>query len=71
MQDVVFPFWIWECALIGSLVTDNISAGGPWLKYRGHLENISQNCPIGAIIIEIGEASKIKNQAAGEWGGVP
>ena len=71
MQDVVFPFWIWECALIGSLVTDHISAGGPWLKYHGHLENISQNCPIGAINIGNGGASKIKSRVTGGWGGVP
>lgn len=31
----------------GKCTTDHISAGGPWLKYRGHLENISQNCLIG------------------------
>lgn len=54
-----------------SPATDHISAGGPWLKYRGHLENISQNCLIGAINIENGEANNIKNQITGEWGGVP
>ena len=57
--------------LICSAATDHISAGGPWLKYRGHLENISQNCLIGAINIENGEANKTKNQITGEWGGVP
>jgi aconitate hydratase len=41
------------------------------LKYRGHLENISQNCLIGAINIENNEANKIKNQITGEYGGVP
>ncbi|KAF7433607.1 Aconitate hydratase mitochondrial [Pleurotus ostreatus] len=55
----------------GKCTTDHISAGGPWLKYRGHLENISQNCLIGAINIENGEANKVKNQLTGEWGGVP
>jgi len=55
----------------GKCTTDHISAGGPWLKYRGHLENISQNCLIGAINAENGEANKIKNQITGEWGGVP
>jgi len=55
----------------GKCTTDHISAGGPWLKYRGHLENISQNCLIGAINIENGEANKIKNRITGEWGGVP
>lgn len=51
--------------------TDHISAGGPWLKYRGHLENISQNCLIGAINAENGEANKVKNQFTGEYSGVP
>jgi len=55
----------------GKCTTDHISAGGPWLKYRGHLENISQNCLIGAINAENGEANKVKNQITGEWGGVP
>ena len=51
--------------------TDHISAGGPWLKYRGHLENISQNCLIGAINAENDEANKVKNQITGEYGAVP
>ncbi|KAG2004539.1 aconitate hydratase [Coprinopsis cinerea AmutBmut pab1-1] len=55
----------------GKCTTDHISAGGPWLKYRGHLENISQNCLIGAINAENGEANKVKNQITGEYGGVP
>ena len=55
----------------GKCTTDHISAGGPWLKYRGHLENISQNCLIGAINDMNGEANKILNQMTGEWGAVP
>ncbi|KAG1777975.1 aconitase family-domain-containing protein [Suillus placidus] len=55
----------------GKCTTDHISAGGPWLKYRGHLENISQNCLIGAINAENGEANKVKNQITGEFGPVP
>ncbi|KAF5339779.1 hypothetical protein D9611_009197 [Ephemerocybe angulata] len=55
----------------GKCTTDHISAGGPWLKYRGHLENISQNCLIGAINIENNEANKVKNQLTGEYGPVP
>ncbi|KAL5520524.1 hypothetical protein ACEPAG_9748 [Sanghuangporus baumii] len=55
----------------GKCTTDHISAGGPWLKYRGHLQNISQNCLIGAINSENGEANKVKNQLTGEYGGVP
>lgn len=54
-----------------TLATDHISAGGPWLKYRGHLQNISQNCLIGAINIENGEANKVRNQMTGGWDGVP
>ncbi|OXG82430.1 aconitate hydratase, mitochondrial [Cryptococcus neoformans Gb118] len=55
----------------GKCTTDHISAGGPWLKYRGHLENISQNCLIGAINADNGEANKILNQETGEYGAVP
>ncbi|KAI0632926.1 aconitate hydratase [Trametes polyzona] len=55
----------------GKCTTDHISAGGPWLKYRGHLENISQNCLIGAINAENNEANKVKNQITGEYGPVP
>ncbi|RSH89367.1 Aconitate hydratase mitochondrial [Saitozyma podzolica] len=55
----------------GKCTTDHISAGGPWLKYRGHLENISQNCLIGAINADNGEANKVLNQETGEFGAVP
>ncbi|CAE6449785.1 unnamed protein product [Rhizoctonia solani] len=55
----------------GKCTTDHISAGGPWLKYRGHLQNISQNCLIGAINSANGEANKIQNLDTGKWGGVP
>lgn len=44
---------------------------GPWLKYRGHLDNISNNMLIGAINAANGEANKVKNQTTGEWGAVP
>jgi len=57
--------------VLGKCTTDHISAGGPWLKYRGHLQNISQNCLIGAINIANKEPNKIQNQLTGEWGGVP
>ncbi|SGY29057.1 BQ5605_C002g01007 [Microbotryum silenes-dioicae] len=56
---------------VGKCTTDHISAGGPWLKYRGHLENISQNCLIGAINAANGEANKVQNLLTGEWGPVP
>ncbi|TXT13536.1 hypothetical protein VHUM_00903 [Vanrija humicola] len=55
----------------GKCTTDHISAGGPWLKYRGHLQNISQNCLIGAINDDNKEANKVLNQVTGEFGGVP
>jgi len=55
----------------GKCTTDHISAAGPWLKYRGHLDNISNNMFIGAINIENNEANKIKNVLSGEWGAVP
>lgn len=55
---------------VGKCTTDHISAGGPWLKYRGHLENISQNCLIGAINPD-GKANSVQNQETGEWGPVP
>jgi len=55
----------------GKCTTDHISAAGPWLKYRGHLDNISNNMFIGAINDENGEANNIKNQLTSEWGKVP
>lgn len=47
----------------GKCTTDHISMAGPWLKYRGHLENISNNCFIGAINYFNGEANKVANYA--------
>lgn len=55
----------------GKCTTDHISAAGPWLKYRGHLDNISNNMFIGAISEESGEANKVQHRLNGEWGGVP
>ncbi|KAB2581008.1 Aconitate hydratase [Lasiodiplodia theobromae] len=55
----------------GKTTTDHISMAGPWLKYRGHLDNISNNMLIGAINSDNGEANKIKNQTTGEYGAVP
>lgn len=75
------PFDVWDgkdlndmTVLIkvkGKCTTDHISAAGPWLKYRGHLDNISNNMFIGATNIENNEMNKIKNQVTGEWAGVP
>lgn len=55
----------------GKCTTDHISAAGPWLKYRGHLENISQNYMIGAINAENGEANSIFNPYNGKFEKVP
>ncbi|KAL5121110.1 Aconitate hydratase mitochondrial [Pleosporales sp. CAS-2024a] len=55
----------------GKTTTDHISMAGPWLKYRGHLDNISNNMLIGAINAENGEANKVKNSLSGEYGAVP
>lgn len=55
----------------GKCTTDHISAAGPWLKYRGHLDNISNNMFIGAVNSENGEMNKIRNQLTNEWGAVP
>merc|ERR1711977_616958 len=55
----------------GKTTTDHISMAGPWLKYRGHLDNISNNMLIGAVNSANGEANKIKNQTTGQWDAVP
>ncbi|XP_026728964.1 aconitate hydratase, mitochondrial [Trichoplusia ni] len=55
----------------GKCTTDHISAAGPWLKYRGHLDNISNNMFITATNAENGELNKVRNQQTGEWGAVP
>ncbi|CCU99464.1 unnamed protein product [Malassezia sympodialis ATCC 42132] len=55
----------------GKCTTDHISAGGPWLRYRGHLRNISNNCLIGATNIANNETNNVQNYYTGEWGAVP
>lgn len=55
----------------GKCTTDHISAAGPWLKYRGHLDNISNNMFITATNADNGELNKVKNQDTGDFGGVP
>lgn len=55
----------------GKCTTDHISMAGPWLKYRGHLDNISNNLLIGAINFANGTPNKVKNQLTGEYGEVP
>ncbi|MDZ7615060.1 MAG: aconitate hydratase [Flavobacteriaceae bacterium] len=55
----------------GKCTTDHISMAGPWLKYRGHLDNISNNLLIGAVNAFNKETNKVKNQLTGEYGPVP
>ncbi|KAJ5264636.1 hypothetical protein N7505_007429 [Penicillium chrysogenum] len=55
----------------GKTTTDHISMAGPWLKYRGHLDNISNNMLIGAVNEENGEANKVKNYFTKEYDAVP
>ncbi|XP_053325932.1 aconitate hydratase, mitochondrial [Spea bombifrons] len=55
----------------GKCTTDHISAAGPWLKFRGHLDNISNNLLIGAINIENEKANCVKNCMTQEYGAVP
>uniref|UniRef100_A0A1B6CKN6 Aconitate hydratase n=1 Tax=Clastoptera arizonana TaxID=38151 RepID=A0A1B6CKN6_9HEMI len=54
----------------GKCTTDHISAAGPWLKFRGHLDNISNNLFLTAVNAENGEMNKIMNRKTGKWGGV-
>ncbi|MDX6747257.1 aconitate hydratase [Polaribacter sp. PL03] len=55
----------------GKCTTDHISMAGPWLRYRGHLDNISNNCLIGAVNAYGKKTNFVKNQLTGEFGGVP
>nr|MDQ3072931.1 aconitate hydratase [Bacteroidota bacterium] len=55
----------------GKCTTDHISMAGPWLKYRGHLDNISNNLLIGAINFFNEQTNSVKNQMTGEYGTVP
>lgn len=55
----------------GKCTTDHISMAGPWLKYRGHLDNISNNLLIGAVNFANEKTDSVKNQLTGEYQGVP
>lgn len=55
----------------GKCTTDHISMAGPWLRFRGHLDNISDNCLIGAVNAFGQATNKVKNQLTGEYGPVP
>ncbi len=75
------PFATWEGTDIKSLrllikvrgkcTTDHISMAGPWLKFRGHLDNISNNMLIGALNFFNDSTDKVKNELTGEYGPVP
>lgn len=55
----------------GKCTTDHISMAGPWLKFRGHLDNISNNMLIGAVNYYNEKTDNVKNQLTGEYGAVP
>jgi len=75
------PFAAWEGTDItglkllikakGKCTTDHISMAGPWLKFRGHLDNISNNMLIGAINYFNNTPDSVKNELTGEYGPVP
>ncbi len=55
----------------GKCTTDHISMAGPWLRFRGHLDNIANNTLIGAVNAFNKQTNFVKNQLTGEYGGVP
>lgn len=55
----------------GKCTTDHISMAGPWLKFRGHLDNISNNLLIGAVNYYTEKTNEVKNQLTSEYGTVP
>jgi aconitate hydratase len=55
----------------GKCTTDHISMAGPWLKFRGHLDNISNNMLIGAVNFFNEKTDNVKNELTGEYGPVP
>ncbi len=75
------PFAAWDGSNItgakvlikaqGKCTTDHISMAGPWLRYRGHLDNIANNTLIGAVNAFNGETNKVLNQLTGEYDEVP
>jgi aconitate hydratase len=75
------PFQAWEGTDLnglkllikakGKCTTDHISMAGPWLKFRGHLDNISDNMLIGAVNFFNDKTNEVKNQLTGQYGAVP
>ena len=55
----------------GKCTTDHISMAGPWLRFRGHLDNIANNTLIGAVNAFNKKTNFVKNQLTGDYGGVP
>eukprot|EP01125_Pyxidicula_operculata_P008935 TRINITY_DN2952_c0_g1_i2.p1 TRINITY_DN2952_c0_g1~~TRINITY_DN2952_c0_g1_i2.p1 ORF type:complete len:504 (-),score=144.82 TRINITY_DN2952_c0_g1_i2:5-1516(-) len=55
----------------GKCTTDHISAAGPWLKFRGHVDNLSNNLYIGAVNAENGQVNSVKNQITGQYDSPP
>ncbi|MFY7900595.1 MAG: aconitate hydratase, partial [Chitinophagaceae bacterium] len=78
---ILEPFAAWEGTDLkglkllikakGKCTTDHISMAGPWLKFRGHLDNISNNMLIGAVNYFNEKTDSVKNQLTGEYGPVP
>ncbi len=78
---LLYPFAAWEGTDLNNLrllikakgkcTTDHISMAGPWLKFRGHLDNISNNLLIGAVNYFNEKTDSVKNQLTGEYGTVP
>jgi aconitate hydratase len=78
---LLYPFAAWEGTDLkglkllikakGKCTTDHISMAGPWLKFRGHLDNISNNLLIGATNFFNEKTDSVKNQLTGEYGTVP
>lgn len=56
---------------LGKCTTDHISMAGPWLRFRGHIDNISNNMLIGAVNAFNSETNNVKNQLTGEYSAVP
>ncbi|WP_108866929.1 aconitate hydratase [Aquimarina aquimarini] len=79
--ELLSPFKAWDGKNItgakllikafGKCTTDHISMAGPWLRYRGHLDNISNNCLIGAVNAYNKKTNFVKSQLNGEYDGVP
>jgi len=78
---ILSPFKPWEgddlkglrllIKVSGKCTTDHISMAGPWLRFRGHLDNISNNMLIGAVNEANGETNRVLNQLTGDYQPVP